>query len=177
MQTEEIEIAELNSLENSSPYIDYVVDGVSLYGVNGWRRQSSLMRLAPASIHPQTVIMQDDSMSPIFVKGDVLTINSDVFEEPGDYMLVRFGHLLLIRRYTDRGDNTDFIPENPAYPEILDDRSADPWGVVSEVRHVDGTVETFDLSTHRKINEFAMWVERNVVAPSASSIMAVPSHN
>jgi hypothetical protein len=60
---------------------------------------------------------------------DVVTINYDVFEEPGDYMLVGFGHLLLIRRYTDRGDNDhfDFIPENPAYPLVLDDGAPDPW--------------------------------------------------
>jgi Peptidase S24-like len=179
MQTQEIEIAELNSLENS-PYIDHVVDGVSLYGVNGWSRQSSLMRLAPASVHPQTVIMQDDSMAPIFVEGDMLTINYDVFEEPGDYMLFGFGHLLLIRRYTDRGDNDhfDFIPENPAYPLVLDDGAPDPWGVVSSVRHIDGTTQTFDLSKRRKIKEFEMWAELNVIAPPASlPTMAVPSRN
>jgi phage repressor protein C with HTH and peptisase S24 domain len=80
--------------------------------------------------------MQDDSMAPTFEKGDVLTIDNDVFEEPGDCMVVRFGHLLLIRRYTDRGDKNhfDFIPENPAYPAILDDGSPDPLGVVSSVR-------------------------------------------
>jgi hypothetical protein len=102
--------------------------------------------------------MQDASMSPIFAKGDVLTINYDVFEEHGDCMLVGFGDLLLIRRYTDRGDNDhfDFIPENPAYPAILDDGEADPWGVVSAVQHIDGTTHTFDLSARRKLSELEM---------------------
>jgi hypothetical protein len=160
MQTQEIEIAELNSLDNSR-YIDHVVNGVSQYGVNGLCPESSLMRSAPASVHPQTVIMQDDSMAPTFEKGDVLTIDSDVFEEPGDYMLIQFGHLLLIRRYTDRGDKNhfDFIPENPAYPAILDDGSPDPWGVVSSVRHIDGTTQTFDLSTRSKLSELEMSYE------------------
>jgi hypothetical protein len=170
MQTQEIEIAaELSSPENSG-YIDQVINGVSLYGVNGWSRQSSLMRLAPASIHPQTVIMQDDSMSPIFVKGDVLTINYDVFEEPGDYMLVGFGHLLLIRRYTDRGDNDhfDFIPENPAYPLVLDDGTPDPWGVVSAVQHIDGTTQTFDLSTRWKLSRLEPSEELEAIAPPAA---------
>jgi SOS-response transcriptional repressor LexA len=179
MQTQEIEIAELNSLENS-PYIDHLVNGGSFYGVNGWCRQPSLTRLAPASVHPQTVIMQDDSMAPTFLKGDVLTINYDVFEEPGDYMLVRFGHLLLIRRYADRGDNdhVDFMPENPAYPLILDDGAPDPWGVVSAVRHSDGNTQTFDLSKRRKIEEFEMWAELKVIAPSAASpSVAVSSQN
>jgi hypothetical protein len=110
----------------------------------------------------------------------VLTINYDVFEEPGDYMLVGFGHLLLIRRYTDRVDNDhfDFIPENPAYPLVLDDGAPDPWGVVSSVRQIDGTTQTFDLSTCRKIKEFEMWAELNVTAPPASlPTMAVRSRN
>jgi hypothetical protein len=170
MQTQEIEIAaELNSPENPG-YIDQVVNGVSLYGVNGWSRQSSLMRLAPASIHPQTVIMQDDSMSSIFVKGDVLTINYDVFEEPGDYMLVGFGHLLLIRRLDGQRGDFDFMPENPAYPVILDDGSPDPWGVVSAVQHIDGTTQIFDLSTRTrfKLSELEPFEELEAVAPSAA---------
>ena len=135
--------------------------------------------LEPKSVNPQTVIMQDDSMAPTFVEGDVLTINHDVFEEPGDYMLVRFGHLLLIRRYTNRGDNDhfDFLPENPAYPIILDDGSPDPWGVVSGVHHVDGSIETFDLSTRQKLSEFEMWVDGNVIGPSAVPTMTASSHN
>lgn len=180
MQIQEIEIAEQKSLEES-PYIDRVVDGISFYGRNGRCRQPSLTRLAPASVHPQTVIMQDDSMAPTFLKGDVLTINYDVFEEPGDYMLVRFGHLLLVRLYADRGDNDhfDFIPENQAYPAILDDGTPDPWGVVSSaVRHVDETSQTFDLSTHSKIQEFEMWAELRVIPPAvALPTVAVPSHS
>jgi SOS-response transcriptional repressor LexA len=167
MQTQEIEIAaELNSPENS-PYIDHVADGGSFYGVNGWCRQYSPMRLAPASVNPQTVVMQDDSMTPTFEKGAVVIIDYDVIEEPGDCVLIRFGHLLLIRRYTDRGDNDhfDFIPENPAYPLVLDDGTPDPWGVVSAVQHVDGSIETFDLSTRRKANDWEMG--RAVSSPAA----------
>jgi hypothetical protein len=131
----------------------------------------------PASVNPETVIMQDDSMAPTFVKGDILTIDYEVFEEPGDYMLVRFGHLLLIRRYADRGDNDhfDFLPVNRAYPQVLDDGAPDPWGVVSAVRHIDGTTQTFDLSAHGKIKEFEMWAELNVIAPSAT--LPVPAHS
>ena len=33
----------------------------------------------PASVNPETVIMQDDSMAPTFVKGDILTIDYEVF--------------------------------------------------------------------------------------------------
>lgn len=161
------EIVELNSLENS-PYIDQVVDGISLYGVNGWRPQSSLMRLAPASVHLQTVIMQDDSMAPTFVKGDVLTIDQDVEWEPDDFMLVRFGHLFLIRRLDGRRGDIGFMPENPAYPAILDDGSADPWGVVSAVQHIDGTTQTFDLSSHMKLSELEMSEELKAIARSAA---------
>jgi SOS-response transcriptional repressor LexA len=173
MQTQEIEIAELNSPENSG-YVDQVVNGVSLYGVNGWSRQSSSTRLAPASIRPQTVIMQDDSMAPTFRKGDVLTINSDVYEEPGDCMLVRSGDLFVIRRYIDRGDNDhfDFMPENPVYPAILDDGAPDPWGVVSAVQHIDGTTQTFDLSTRMKLSELEMSEDLKAIAPSAALLTA-----
>ena len=176
MQTQEIEIAELNSLENS-PYVDHVVDGGSFYGVNGRCRQRSLTRLAPASVNPQTVVMQDDSMAPMFAKGDVLTIDYDVFEESGDCVLIRFGHLLLVRRYSDRGDDyIDFMPENPAYPAILDDTAADPWGVVSAVQHIDRTAQTFDLSTRKKISAFEMWAELNGVPPSPA-LPPISSHN
>jgi hypothetical protein len=170
MQTQEIEIAaELNSPENPG-YIDQVVNGVSLYGVNGWCPQSSLMRLAPASVHPQTVIMQDNSMAPTFVKGDVLTIDYDVYWESGDYMLVRFGHLFLIRRLDEQSGDLDFMPENPAYPAILDDGSPDPWGVVSAVQHIDGTTQIFDLSTRTrfKLSELEPFEELEAVAPSAA---------
>jgi hypothetical protein len=103
----------------------------------------------PKSVHPPTVIMQDDSMSPTFVKGDELTIDYEVDWNPGYFMLVRSGHMLLVRRLTDRGDNEshmDFMPDNPTYPSVLDDGSDDPWGVVTAVRRVDGTSETFDLA-------------------------------
>jgi hypothetical protein len=100
----------------------------------------------------------------------VLTIDYDVFEEPGDYVLIRFGHLLLVRRYSDRGDDyIDFMPENPVYPSILDDIAADPWGVVSAVQHIDGTAQTFDLSTRRKISAFEMWEELNGAPASPAS--------
>lgn len=124
----------------------------------------------PVSVSSRKVVMQDDSMYPIFFKGDELTVNEDICEEPGDYMLVRVGHLLAIRRYTDRGDNNhyDFLPENPVYPAILDDGSPDPWGVVSAVQHVDGTTQTFDLSTHSKISEFEMSEQLEAIVPSAA---------
>jgi SOS-response transcriptional repressor LexA len=78
--------------------------------------------------------MQDDSMAPTFVKGDLLTIDYDTYEEPGDSVLVRIGRLFLIRRYMDRGDNDhiDFMPENRAYPAILDDGKP-----LSGIRDVD----------------------------------------
>jgi hypothetical protein len=113
--------------------------------------------------------MLDDSMAPTFVEGDVLTINYDLFEEPGDYMLVRSDDLLMIRRYTDRGDKDhfDFMPENLAYPAILDDGAPDPWGVVSAVQHIDGTIETFDLSTRGRLSELEKAMAPTVAFPAA----------
>jgi hypothetical protein len=121
----------------------------------------------PVSVHAQTVIMQDDSMAPTFVKGDVLTIDHDVSWEPDDFMLVRFGHLFLIRRLDCQRGDLDFMPENPAYPAILEDGSSDPWGVVSAVQHIDGTTQTFDLSTRMKLSE-EMSEELEAIAPSAA---------
>jgi SOS-response transcriptional repressor LexA len=78
----------------------------------------------PTPVYPQTVIMQDDSMVPIFAKGDVLTINPDFMENPGDYVLVRTAigdELLAIRRFTTIGDRMNFVPENPDYSAMLED--------------------------------------------------------
>jgi hypothetical protein len=113
--------------------------------------------------------MQDDSMAPTFVKGDVLTIDYDVEWEPDDFMLVRFGHLFLIRRLDGQRGDIDFMPENPAYPAILDDGSADPWGVVSAVHHIDGTTQTFDSSTRWKLSGLEPSEELEaIIAPCAA---------
>ena len=132
------------------------------------KSDSNLQELT--SVHAQTVIMQDDSMAPTFVKGDLLTIKNDVFEEPGDFVLIRIDHLFLIRRYTDRGDNDhfDFMPENWAYPAILDDGTPDPWGVVSAVQHIDGTIQTFDLSTRMNLGGLEPSEELKAIAPYAA---------
>jgi SOS-response transcriptional repressor LexA len=140
MQTQEIEMAELDSLEDSR-YI-----------------QSSSTSLAAKSVYAHTVEMSDDSMAPRFVKGDLLTINQMLIERPGDYVLVHSGSddLSVIRRYTTIGDRANYVPENPAYPEMLE---LDYWGPeclgpVTAVQHVDGSIETFDLSTRKKAEAF-----------------------
>lgn len=75
----------------------------------------------PQSVYPQTVIMQDDSMAPIFSKGDLLTIDPDLIENIGDFVLVRASDgLYAIRRFTTKGNRMNFVPENPAYPEMLE---------------------------------------------------------
>jgi SOS-response transcriptional repressor LexA len=110
----------------------------------------------PKSVYPRTVIMSDDSMAPTFVEGDVLTIDGDISEKEGDYVLVHsHGELFdleVIRRYTTVGDRENYVPENPAYPEMLetDDFPPECLGPVTSVQRVDGTIETFDLSTRRK---------------------------
>jgi hypothetical protein len=98
------------------------------------------------SVNVKTVVMMDDSMDPIFRKGDVLTIDCEVDFEPGHYMLIRVGHLLLIRRLIVRGDRMCYWPVSLTAHEIVDDGMVDPWGVVTAVSRVDGTTETFDLS-------------------------------
>jgi hypothetical protein len=97
------------------------------------------------SVDVQTVIMTDDSMRPIFCKGDVLTIDNEAEYEPGYYMLIRVGHLLLVRRYIVRGDVMCYWPESSTEHEIVDDGMVDPRGVVTAVQRVDGTTETLDL--------------------------------
>jgi hypothetical protein len=100
------------------------------------------------SVDVQTVVMKDDSMYPVFCKGDVLTIDCEIDYEPGYYMLIRVGHLLLIRRYIVRGEDMCYWPESSTEHEIVDDGMVDPWGVVTAVQRVDGTTETFDLRKH-----------------------------
>jgi hypothetical protein len=100
------------------------------------------------SVHVSTVVMQDDSMDPIFCKGDVLTIDCEFDYEPGHYMLIRVGHLFLVRRYIVRGEAMCYWPEAFGEHEIVDDGEVDPWGVVTAIKRVDGTTETFDPSKH-----------------------------
>jgi SOS-response transcriptional repressor LexA len=115
--------------------------------------RSSLQQ--PKSVYAHTVEMSDDSMAPTFVKGDLLTIDQELVEKPGDYVLVRTtagDELHVIRRYSLIDDRANYVAENPAYPEMLE---TDNWppeclGPVSQVRRVDGTVESFDLSTRTK---------------------------
>jgi SOS-response transcriptional repressor LexA len=117
----------------------------------------------PTSVYAHTVIMSDDSMAPIFVKGDLVTINQDLSEEKGDYVLVRTTmeryELHVIRRYDGEplGDRSNYVPENPAYPEMLEDEewaNLECLGPVTSVQHVDGTIETFDLSTRKRLEEY-----------------------
>jgi hypothetical protein len=98
------------------------------------------------SVDVQTVIMKDDSMRPIFRKGDILTIDCEgECDRPGHYLLIRVGHLLLVRRFIVRGEKICYWPESPSEHEIVDDGMVDPWGVVTAVQRVDGTTETLDL--------------------------------
>jgi hypothetical protein len=107
------------------------------------------------SMTPIFYEMADDSMEPIFFKGDLLTIDQAIYEREGDYVLIsnRSESLDLIRRQSNIGDRFNYVPENRAYPEMLE--TDHPWepeclGPVTSVRRVDGTIETFDLSTRKR---------------------------
>jgi SOS-response transcriptional repressor LexA len=126
----------------------------------------------PKSVYSRTVEMSDDSMAPIFLKGDLLTIDGDIGEEEGDYVLVRsygnetvfsirgnlFAHELhVIRRCTYVGDRANYVPENPAYPEMLEHETLanlECLGPVTSVQRVDGTTQTFDPSTRKKMESW-----------------------
>jgi hypothetical protein len=97
------------------------------------------------------VVMMDDSMAPKFFAGDVLIIDYDVKMQPGYYTLHVVDEMLLVRRLMERDGEWVLLPENPAYPVVslsnppADMKNEDPQGVVTEVRHVDGTTERLDL--------------------------------
>jgi SOS-response transcriptional repressor LexA len=126
----------------------------------------------PKSAYTNTVEMSDDSMAPIFSKGDLVTIEGAIVQQEGDYVLVRtmgreavfkidgklFAHELhVIRRlkYIDDLGRAKYVPENPAYPVMLEDEvwtNLECLGPVTSVRHVDGTVETFAPSTRTRVD-------------------------
>jgi SOS-response transcriptional repressor LexA len=114
----------------------------------------------PRSVYAHTVEISDDSMAPTFVKGDLLTINQMLIEKPGDYVLVHCADsdLSVIRRYMTAGDRTNYVPDNPAYPEMLEPDYGGPesLGPVTAVRHADGTIETFDLSSREIAEDWEM---------------------
>jgi hypothetical protein len=117
---------------------------------------TKLVTAEPKSVYAHTVEISDDSMAPTFVKGDLLTINQKLIEKPGDYVLVHSpeSDLSVIRRYMSAGDRANYVPDNPAYAEMLEPDYGGPecLGPVTAVRHADGTIETFDLSS-REIAE------------------------
>lgn len=65
-------------------------------------------------------------MAPTFVKGDVLTIDHDVYWESGDYMLVGFGDPPVHGQRDN--DHFDFMPENPVDPQF--------WTTVPQIHAV-----------------------------------------
>jgi hypothetical protein len=112
----------------------------------GFKEKTEIVPIAE-SVHVQTVVMTDDSMSPVFRKGDVLTIDyENECDQSGHYMLIAVGPLLLIRRFIVR-EPMDFCywPESSSEHEIVDDGMVNALGVVTEVKRADGTTEVPDL--------------------------------
>lgn len=100
------------------------------------------------SVLISTITMQDDSMDPVFCKGDVLTISKDrEIPTPGHYYLIMLGELLLVRRfiYTEAEDWL-YMAESYCEKPIVDGKvSIKHLGVVTAVHRVDGTSEVLDL--------------------------------
>jgi hypothetical protein len=99
------------------------------------------------SVNVSTITMQDDSMFPVFSKGDILTIGKAREEPtPGYYYLIRLGGLLLIRRFIYT-DNEDWLFLTPFGEIPIEDNrlTIDFLGVVTAVQRVDGAYEVLDL--------------------------------
>jgi SOS-response transcriptional repressor LexA len=126
----------------------------------------------PKCVYAHTVQISDDSMAPVFIEGDLVTIDQNLIQKEGDYVLVRnvmgngavfsaggnffANELHAIRRLKYRGDRAKYVPENPAYPVMLEDAhraNLECLGPVASVRHADGTTETFDLSARTRFQE------------------------
>lgn len=97
------------------------------------------------------VIMQDDSMAPVFREGDRLTIDTEKEFGSGYYVLIQLGELLLVRRFIYRkGKPFSYVAGIGDRPIVDDKDVVKHWGVVTAVEHLrnhhpNGKFEEFDL--------------------------------